>query len=129
MRKAQSAETWASSRPYSPATIHGGWIHVSGHVPVDRDGRTVGGSAQEQTQAVLLNIGHTLKAAGASLSDVVSTSVFLTDIHDIDAVDEVYREVFATEPYPARTTVQIAALGRPEFLIEISAIAVLRQRA
>jgi 2-iminobutanoate/2-iminopropanoate deaminase len=126
VKKAQSAETWDLSRPYSPATIRGGWIHVAGHVPVDRDGRTVGTSAREQTHAVLPNIGHTLKAAGASLRDVVSTSVFLTDIHDIDAV---YREVISTEPYPARTTVQIAALGRPEFLVEVSAIAVLPQTA
>lgn len=124
MRTAQSAESQVPARPYSPAVIHDVWVHLAGHVPVDRDGRTSGTSAGEQARVVLQNIRHTLSAAEADMGNVVSTTVYLTDIHDIDAIDAAYREAFA-EPYPARTTVQIAALGRPEFLVEISAVAML----
>ena len=113
------------SRPYSPAVVVAGWVHVSGHVPFDRDGSVVGTTAREQTAQILRNIGYTLESAGASPEDIVSTTVYLTEISDIDQVDEVYREVFGEQTLPARTTVGIAALGHPAFRVEISAIAKL----
>jgi len=114
---------WASPRPYSPAVVTDNWIHLSGHVPLDQRGDTCGGDAAEQTAQVHRNLGHTLDSAGASPADVVATTVYLTDISDIDDVDTVYRAFFADAPYPTRTTVQVSALGRPDFRVEISAVA------
>lgn len=120
----RSAENWSSPRPYTPAVLLDGWLYVSGHVPADASGATAGVTAGEQARQVMKNIGHTLEAGGAVLGDIISTNVFLTDMHDIDDVDEVYREVFAdSSVLPSRTTVQISSLGRPEWRVEISAVA------
>lgn len=123
MRGTSSPENWSSSRPYSPAVIVGKWVYLSGHVPVDKEGFTCGTGAAEQAIQVLENLHRTLDSAGASRRDVVSTTVYLTDISDIDAVDAAYREFFQGPIFPSRTTVGIAALGRSEFRVEISAIA------
>lgn len=123
MRSIRNPQSWASPRPYSPGILIDGWMHISGNVPVDEDGATVGSSAGEQTARVLSNIERTLESAGGARGSVVSTTVFLTDISDIDLVDAEYRKFFGGGPFPARTTVQISALGRSEFRVEISAIA------
>lgn len=123
MKAIRDPRNWASPRPYSPAVVVDGWLHLSGHVPVDQTGATSGGDGAEQTTQVLHNLEHTLDAAGASRADVVATTIYLTDISDIDAVDGAYREFFAQRPYPARTTIEVSALGRPDFRVEISAIA------
>lgn len=123
MRGISSPDNWSSTRPYSPAVIVGEWIHLSGHVPVDKEGITCGTNAEEQTVQVLKNLQRTLDSAGASRRDVVSTTVYLTDISDIDKVDAVYREFFKGPTFPSRTTVGIAALGRSDFRVEISATA------
>jgi len=114
---------WTSTRPYSPAVVVDGWAYLSGHVPVDRAGATDGADGAKQTAAVLRNLGYTLESAGAARRDVVATTVYLTQMEDIDSVDAAYQEFFAGCVLPSRTTVQIAALGRPEFRVEISAIA------
>ncbi len=125
MRGTSSPENWSSTRPYSPAVIAGEWVYVSGHVPVDKEGVTSGANVTEQTRQVLENLERTLESAGVSRRDVVSTTVYLTDISDIDAVDAVYREFFlgSGSVFPSRTTVGIGALGRPDFRVEISAVA------
>ena len=123
MRGVQNASNPVPTRPYSPAIIVGEWIHLSGHVPVDQGGATSGSNGSEQAARVLKNLENTLQSAGASLADVVSTTVYLTDISLIDDIDTAYRAVFQGRPYPARTTVEVAALGRSDFFVEISAIA------
>ena len=115
-------------RPYSAAVVVGKWVYASGHVPFDKDGGVVGSSASEQTAQVLRNLGYTLDSAGASRGDVVSTTIYLTHISDIDDVDAVYRDFFGEHTLPARTTVEVSALGRPEFVVEISAVARLGAR-
>ena len=82
----------------------------------------IGSDVGEQTRAVLSNVDRVLKAAGASLDDVVSVTAYLADIKDWAAFNEVYREVF-NAPYPARTTVGAGLHG---FLVEISVIAQAR---
>jgi len=126
VKDVRDGRNWASSRPYSPAVIVGDCLYVSGHVPVDQAGTTSGSSGRDQAVQVLRNLGHTLEEAGAARGDVVVTTVYLTNITDIDEVDGVYREFFGDGPYPSRTTVEVAALGRPEFRVEISAIARLQ---
>jgi 2-iminobutanoate/2-iminopropanoate deaminase len=129
VKSIRNPRTWTSPRPYSPGIAVDGWLYVSGNVPVDEGGATIGSDAGEQTARVLSNIEDTLTAAGATRKSVVSTTVYLTRISDIDAMDVEYRKFFAEEPFPARTTVEISALGRPEFLVEISAVARLSDGA
>lgn len=123
MKAARDPRNWASTRPYSPAVVVDGWAYLSGHVPVDGAGATDGSDGVQQTAAVLRNLGYTLDSVGCGPPDVVVTTVYLTQMDDIDAVDAVYREFFGEGVLPSRTTVQISALGRPEFRVEISAVA------
>lgn len=123
MRAVRDPRNWTSPRPYSAAVVIDGWVYVSGHVPVDGDGATSGSDGGQQAATVLRNLERTLASAGASRADVVTTTVYLTEIADIDAVDAEYRSFFGDGPYPSRTTVEVAALGRAEFRVEISAVA------
>lgn len=123
MKRFANPQMAPGKRPYSPGVQVGRWSHMSGHVPVDAQGNSRGGTAKEQAAIILNNLEKTLSAIGGCRSDFVATSVFLTDISDIDAVDAAYREFFDDHAYPARTTVQVAALGRAEFRVEIAAVA------
>jgi len=108
--------------PYSAALRAGQLLFVSGQVPLAPDtGMMVDGDIGTQTRRVLQNIGALLEAAGLSLQHVVRTTVFLADMNDFAAMNEMYRTFFA-EPYPARSTVQAARLPR-DARIEIDVIA------
>lgn len=108
----------------SPAVTAGPVVYVSGQVPTDpQTGELIGSDITAQTEATMRNVAAALEAAGASMRDVVKTNVYLTGGTELRAMDAAYR-VFLAEPFPARTTVTVAALGRPEFLIEIDAVAV-----
>ena len=109
--------------PYSPAIRAGQLLFVSGQVPIDpATGNMITGGIADQTRRVLDNIGELLLAAGRSFGDVVRTTVFLADMNDFAAMNEVYGEYFA-EPYPARATVQVARLPK-DARVEIDVIAV-----
>ncbi len=102
-------------------------LHVSGHVSQDEDGATVGkGDMAAQTRQVLENIRRVLAHAGGTMDDVVKVTVFVTDVAEIATIHAVRREFF-TEPYPASTLVQVARLIDADWLIEIEAVAVIRQ--
>ena len=108
--------------PYSAALRAGQLLFVSGQVPFDpATGEMVQGDIGLQTRRILLNIGALLEAGGLSYPDVVRTTVFLADMSDFAAMNDVYRTFFA-EPYPARSTVQAARLPR-DARVEIDAIA------
>ena len=108
--------------PYSPAIRVGQLLFVSGQVPLDpATGQMVEGGIAEQTRRVLDNIGALLKAADRSFADVVRTTIFLADMNDFGAVNEIYGKYFA-EPYPARATVQVARLPK-DARVEIDVIA------
>ena len=108
--------------PYSPAIRSGGTVYVSGMVALDSAGQLVGaGDARAQTKAVLESIKSVLEAAGGGMNDVVHNAIFLKDLADYKAMNEVYAQYFAKEP-PARYCIQ-ATLVKPEFLVEISSIA------
>jgi 2-iminobutanoate/2-iminopropanoate deaminase len=108
--------------PYSAALRAGQLLFVSGQVPFDpATGALIDGDIGAQTRRVLQNVGALLEAAGLSHAHVVRTTVFLADMDDFAAMNEVYREFF-TDPYPARSTVQAARLPR-NARIEIDAIA------
>jgi 2-iminobutanoate/2-iminopropanoate deaminase len=115
----------AAIGPYSQGVREGDWIFVSGQIPLDPlTGQIVQGDVAAQSERVLKNIDALLAAAGATFADVVKTTVYLTDLVDFAAVNDVYGRWFEP-PYPARATVQVAALPRGA-LVEIDAIAIAR---
>ena len=117
----------AGDRPFSPALGAGPLVFVSGQVSVDRtSGAVVGTDVASQTTQVLDNLRDVLAGAGLDLDDLVKTTVFLTDIKDFGAMNEVYRARFAP-PRPTRSTVEVSALARPEFKVEIEGIALRRE--
>ncbi|HEV7904836.1 MAG TPA: RidA family protein [Pyrinomonadaceae bacterium] len=109
--------------PYSQAIQVGDFVFTSGQIPIDpQTGAFVEGGIAEQTEQVLRNLAEVLRAAGTSLASVVKTTVFLADMNDFAAMNEVYARYFSNEP-PARSTVQAARLPR-DARVEIDAIAV-----
>ncbi len=110
--------------PYSPALKAGNLLFSSGQIPLDpATGHIVGGDIRAQATRVLQNLGELLMAGGADFSHVVRTTIFLTDLADFNAVNEVYASFFSA-PYPARATVQVARLPK-DVRVEIDAIAIL----
>ena len=110
--------------PYSQAIRAGQFLFVSGQVPiVPGTGQMEAGDIAAQTHQVMRNIGHILEAAGASYGNVVRTTVFLADLDEFAAMNEVYGSYF-DPPAPARATVQVARLPR-DARIEIDVIALL----
>lgn len=108
--------------PYSQAVRAGDLIFASGQIPTDpQTGEFVAGGISEQTEQVLRNLAAVLEAAGSGLDRVVKTTVFLADMNDFAAMNEVYGRFFVSEP-PARATVQAARLPR-DARVEIEAIA------
>lgn len=108
--------------PYSPAVVLDGWVFVSGQIPVDPVSQEfVKGDAAVQAERVLLNLQALLEAAGTRLAKVVKTTIYLRSMADFTAVNEVYASFFQP-PYPARVTIQAAALPRGAD-VEIDAIA------
>ena len=110
--------------PYSQAIKAGGMIFCSGQIPIDpASGNIVSEDVTEQTEQVLKNLSEVLSAGGAGLGDVVKTTVFLADMNDFQAMNEVYARHFSDNK-PARATVQSARLPR-DVKVEIECIAVV----
>jgi 2-iminobutanoate/2-iminopropanoate deaminase len=110
--------------PYSPAVKVGNLLFLSGSIPLDPvSGQLVDGGIKEQTRRVLENIKTLLAAAGADFSNVARTTVFMVDLGEFAAMNEIYSSYF-TAPYPARSTVQVVKLPR-DVRVEIDVIAVL----
>jgi 2-iminobutanoate/2-iminopropanoate deaminase len=108
--------------PYSQAIKVNGFVFASGQIPIDpATGQFVEGGIAEQTEQVMKNVSAVLQAAGSSLDKVVKTTVFLADMGEFAAMNEVYGRYFAQEP-PARATVEAARLPR-DARVEIEAIA------
>jgi 2-iminobutanoate/2-iminopropanoate deaminase len=123
MRQAVSTEAAPSAiGPYSQAIRAGSLLFVSGQVPIDpATGAIVDGDIAAQTRRVLQNVGAILDAAGVSFDHVVLTTVFLTDMNDFAAMNEVYATCFSS-PAPARATVQVSRLPK-DARVEIDVIA------
>lgn len=114
----------AAIGPYSQAIRAGNMLFVSGQIPLNPQmGEMVGTTAAEQARQVLNNLRAVLQSAGASLDNVVKTTIFLTDLGQFGEVNAVYAEFFPQNP-PARSTVQVSALPRGA-QVEIEAIAIL----
>jgi len=112
----------AAIGPYSQAVRAGGFVFASGQIPLDpKTGQFVEGGVREQTEQVMRNLAAVLEAAGTGLDRVVKTTVFLADMDDFAAMNEVYGRYFADNP-PARATVQAARLPR-DARVEIEVVA------
>jgi 2-iminobutanoate/2-iminopropanoate deaminase len=110
--------------PYSPGIKVGEFVFTAGQVALDPEtGKLIEGDVQAETRQALENLKKILLAAGSSLEQVVKTTVFLSDIKDYGAVNEVYGEYFTDEP-PARSAVQVAALPAGA-AVEIEAVAIV----
>ena len=109
---------------YSPAIKAGNLLFISGQIPVDpTTGNLIQGDIAAQADQVMRNLTALLRAAGASFTNVVRTTVYLADMNDFAGMNEVYSQ-YIVDPPPARATVQVARLPR-DVKIEIDAIAVL----
>lgn len=98
--------------PYSQAIKLGDFVYLSGQIPMDPStGEIVPGGIQEQTQQVLKNIEAVLAEMDLEIRHVVKTTVFMTDLSEFDAMNQIYA-VYFNEPFPARSTVQVAALPK-----------------
>lgn len=112
----------AAIGPYSQAIEVNGFIFASGQIPIDpHTGKIVEGGVAEQTRQALINAAHVLGEAGLGLSSVVKTTVFLTDMADFAAMNEVYASFFKA-PYPARSAVAVKALPKGA-LVEVECVA------
>jgi 2-iminobutanoate/2-iminopropanoate deaminase len=108
--RTESAPAPFQGAPYSQGIVAGDMVFVSGQLGLDPAiGQVVEGGIVPQTEQVMKNLAAILAEAGATLDDIVMTSIFLIDLQDFQAMNEVYAR-HLTEPYPARATVQIAAL-------------------
>ncbi len=123
MKKNQiiTAKAPAAVGPYSQALAVDGWVFASGQIPLKADGAPAPGGTAEQTEQCLLNVREVLLAAGLTMNDVVKATVFMTDLGQFAAMNGVYEKHFK-KPYPARSTVQVAALPKGA-AVEIEVVA------
>ena len=112
LRPVATDDAPAAIGPYSQAVVSDGWVFCSGQIPLDPETQElVSGDIEAQTERVLTNLRAVLEAAGASMSTVVKTTVFLSDMGDFQAMNGVYARHFG-DHRPARAAVQAAALPK-----------------
>lgn len=113
----------AAIGPYSQAIVANGFVFASGQLPIDpATGEFAQGGVQEQTRQSLMNASQILQAAGTDLAHVVKTTVFLSDMANFAAMNEIYSQFFS-QPFPARSAVAVKDLPKGA-LVEIEVVAV-----
>lgn len=122
MKQISTSNAPAAIGPYSQAIEVSGFVYTSGQLPIDpATGAFPEGGVQEQTRQSLLNVQAILAEAGLTLANVVKTTVFLADMGDFAAMNEIYSQFF-TEPFPARSAIAVKALPKGA-LVEIEVVA------
>lgn len=111
----------AAIGPYSQAIEVNGMVYTSGIIPVDPATGNIPEGSVAQAEQAFLNMKNLLEAAGTDISQVVKTTVFIKEMNDFGAINEVYAKYF-TEPYPSRSCVEVARLPK-DVMLEIEAIA------
>jgi enamine deaminase RidA (YjgF/YER057c/UK114 family) len=127
MKRSNISSSYQKSRSYSPAVITEGGraIWLAGHIaPEDENGNTLAGDFDGQVRCVFRKLGLTLKQADAELADIVTMTIFITNVSNNTRFVELRKEFFTDDAYPASALVTVAALNRPELMVEIQAIAV-----
>ena len=126
MKRTYHAAPYQRSRSYSPAVVTEGGriVWLAGHIaPEDDDGNSLAGDFDAQVHCIFAKMEKTLAEAGAALADIVTMTVFITDVANNTRFVELRKQHFAGD-YPASTLVTVAALNRPEMMVEIQAVAV-----
>lgn len=123
MKQISTTNAPAALGPYSQAIRSGGLLFCSGQIPVDPATGNIPEGAQAQAEQALTNLKSLIEAAGASIDNVVKTLVFIKDMNEFAAINDIYAKYF-TEPFPARTCIEVARLPK-DVLFEIEAIAEL----
>ena len=118
-----SDTVYSGTAPYSQGISHGNIIYLAGQTPDDENGKTIGDSIETQTEQALSNIEALLLEAGSSLENIVSATVYLTDMDNLNGFNEAYG-TFLPDPKPARATVEVSRLPSSEALVEIQVTAV-----
>lgn len=122
MKQISTQNAPAAIGPYSQAIEVNGFVYASGQLPIDpATGAFPEGGVKEQTRQSLLNVKAILEEAGLALSDVVKTTVYLADMGDFAAMNEVYSQFFA-QPFPARSAIAVKALPKGA-LVEVEVVA------
>ncbi|MBD1397494.1 RidA family protein [Pontibacter sp. JH31] len=120
----KSANAPAAIGPYSQATLHNGIMYVSGQIPLDpQSGELVSGTIEEETHRVMKNLFAILQEAGMGFDNVLKCTIFVKDLNNFGAINEVYGSYFSSNP-PARETVEVSRLPK-DVNVEISCIAAL----
>lgn len=120
MKELKTSKAPAAIGPYSQGIITGDTLYTSGQIPVDPATGNIPETVEEQAHQVFKNISNLLAEAGASMSQVVKTTVFIKNMDDFAKINEVYAQYF-TQPYPARSCVEVAKLPK-DVLLEVEAI-------
>ena len=123
MKTVSTDKAPAAIGPYSQAQIVNGFVFASGQIGIDPATGCISEGIEAQANQVFTNVSHLLEAAGSSISKVIKTTVFIKDMNDFAKVNEIYGSYF-TEPYPARSCVEVARLPK-DALIECEVIAEL----
>ncbi|MFD1427963.1 2-iminobutanoate/2-iminopropanoate deaminase [Kroppenstedtia sanguinis] len=124
MDKIQTDRAPQAIGPYSQAVRTGGFVFVSGQIPLTPEGEQVTGDVEEQTRQVLTNLEEILVASGSGLEQVVKTTIFLKDMNHFQQVNEVYAQFFG-EFRPARACVEVSRLPK-DVSVEIEAVALVK---
>lgn len=123
MKKVNTEKSPAAIGPYSQAIKINDMIFTSGQIPFNAEGKLISDDVQKQTRQSLNNVKNILKEAGSSMDKVIKCTVFISNMDDFTKINEIYQEFFS-EPYPARSCVEVARLPR-SVKVEIEAIATI----
>ena len=127
MKRSHIASDYQKSRSYSPAVITEGGrtIWLAGHLAwEDEDGNSLAGDFDGQVRCIFRKLAATLQQADATLAHIVTMTIFITDVANNTRFVELRKEFFSDESYPASTLVTVAALNRPELMVEVNAVAI-----
>lgn len=120
MKEIKTANAPAAIGPYSQAIVSGNMLYTSGQIPINPETGEIPEGVEAQARQALTNVKNLIEASGASIDNVVKTSVFIKNMNDFAKINEIYAEFF-TEPYPARSCVEVAALPKG-VLLEVETI-------
>jgi 2-iminobutanoate/2-iminopropanoate deaminase len=128
MIRTHLSSDYQKSRSYSPAVISEGGrvVWLAGHLAAeDENGNSLAGDFDGQVRCIFRKLDATLRDAGGTVADIVTMTVFIIDVSNNTRMVELRKEFFSEDAYPASTLVTVAALNRPELMVEINAIAVI----
>ena len=120
MKEIKTQNAPAAIGPYSQAIISGNMLFTSGQIPINPATGEIPEGVEAQARQALTNVKNLIEASGGSMDKVVKTGVFIKDMNDFAKINEIYAEFF-TEPYPARSCVEVARLPK-DVLLEIETI-------